>query len=524
MIIESQRRRPWFYILAGLAAILYFAPSFRVLSHERDEGTLIIGAVRVIEGQLPYRDFFEVMGPISFYWLALFFKILGTTWQATRICVLITTTATVVLLIFLARRLDSRHAVAPVIVYVAACFQSWNTVTHHMNSNLAAFASFAIFASYLDQPNPFKLFICGAVTAVTAWIMLPKGLLLLASFVPVLWTQRRTRPLVSKVATLIGGFAVFSAAFLCAYWLEGGLADLLYANWVWPLKHYSKVNSVPYGWHIQHYWWAFQSPTEPVFSQTPGFVVGTAFIIPLLVIIALPLILAGCAARFRRAAFDRITLPYWLTGTALWLSEIHRADIIHIVYGSPLFILLAFYYIRRSDAVWATRGIVIVNVCASLLLLMVPLLSSLVARYPYRTRRGIIYDSAPRDPVLEYLNSHVAPNEPIFVYPYSPIYYFLSGAKNPTRYSILMYDINTNDQFREAVRTLEVAKVRYVVVDRSFMKFSETAFPAYHLPPPEQLIMEPYLKEQYRPVDSPNKDFQILKRKEVIGATEWKSQ
>jgi len=47
------------------------------------------------------------------------------------------------------------------------------------------------------------------------------------------------------------------------------------------------------------------------------------------------------------------------------------------------------------------------------------------------------------DPVLTYLDHHVAPGTEIYAYPYCPMYYFLTATKNPTRRSILLYGYNT---------------------------------------------------------------------------------
>src|SRR5205823_3591889 len=109
------------------------------------------------------------------------------------------------------------------------------------------------------------------------------------------------------------------------------------------------------------------------------------------------------------------------------------------------------------------------------------------------TARGAVYLFRP-DPVIEFLNAHVEPGEQIFAYPYSPNYYFLSGACNPTRYSILMYGINTDSQFRDAVRSLEEKRVRYVIWDREFNDTgARIGWPMYSAPPRERQIMEPYL-------------------------------
>jgi hypothetical protein len=85
--------------------------------------------------------------------------------------------------------------------------------------------------------------------------------------------------------------------------------------------------------------------------------------------------------------------------------------------------------------------------------------------------------------------------EDIFVYPYCPIYYFLSGAENPTRFSILLYHMNTDAQFHEVVRSLQEKAVRYAIWDRTPRIFEN--LPGYSAPPKDRLIIEPYLTEQY---------------------------
>jgi hypothetical protein len=104
------------------------------------------------------------------------------------------------------------------------------------------------------------------------------------------------------------------------------------------------------------------------------------------------------------------------------------------------------------------------------------------------------------DPVLDFLDTHVKPGENIFVYPYRPGYYFLSGAKNPTRFSILLYHLHTDAQFREAVTSLRKKDVRYVLWERDPAVLK--VVPAYSAPPLGRLIMEPYLVSHYRVLKS----------------------
>src|ERR1700722_13903630 len=93
------------YLLYTLCACLYILPFMRLYMLGTDEGILDNGAVRIIHGQVFARDFFEVIGPGSFYWLAAFFKLFGISFMAARICLFITSLGTALLMYFLSRRL-----------------------------------------------------------------------------------------------------------------------------------------------------------------------------------------------------------------------------------------------------------------------------------------------------------------------------------------------------------------------------------------------------------------------------------
>jgi hypothetical protein len=152
--------------------------------------------------------------------------------------------------------------------------------------------------------------------------------------------------------------------------------------------------------------------------------------------------------------------------------------------------------------------------CAVLLVSLNPLVA-LVANHKFTTARGTVYGYGP-DPALDFLRAHVAPGDPLFVYPYSPMYYFLSGARNPTRYFTLTYSLSSDEQFREAVRDIEAARVRYVVWDRSHQGQQRTMLPAFRMPPRDKLIIEPYLTEHYRVMPGSDDKYQFLERKESI--------
>ena len=73
---ESVRQRVRDYFFFTLCTSLYLLPFMRLLLQGTDEGLLVSGAVRIVHGQVFARDFFEIVGPGTFYWLALFFNFL----------------------------------------------------------------------------------------------------------------------------------------------------------------------------------------------------------------------------------------------------------------------------------------------------------------------------------------------------------------------------------------------------------------------------------------------------------------
>ncbi|MGA6993078.1 MAG: hypothetical protein WBX50_04185, partial [Candidatus Deferrimicrobiaceae bacterium] len=93
------------YWMLSLFSTAYLFLFLRILWRVGDEGLVVYGAQRVVEGALPYRDFVEVFGPASFYWHALFFSLLGTKWMVARGVLLFTGATSAVLVYWMTRRL-----------------------------------------------------------------------------------------------------------------------------------------------------------------------------------------------------------------------------------------------------------------------------------------------------------------------------------------------------------------------------------------------------------------------------------
>jgi hypothetical protein len=470
----------------------------RLLLQPPPEGLLVYGAVRIVHGQVFARDFFEVVGPGTFYWLALFFKLFGVTFVATRICLFVTSLGTGLAMYFLSRRICRQYQVLPCILLAGTYFGTlWPTISHHVDSNCFALLSVACMTVWQGRRKDGLLFAAGALAGATTCFLQQKGLLLLLALLLWLWVQRRRRSTsLSSLGAVTGGYISVVGFMLVYFWSRHALWDLFYANVVWPSGHYSAVNVVPYAQGMIRGCWDHFVIAKSGFHWT--IVTATVLITPFLFVAALPALLPALAARYRRNALRREILLYWLCGGALWLSEIHRKDIWHLVFGSPLLIILCIYYLQQYRAKVADLALQVLAISAACLTGF-NLFLALSAR-PLTTRVGTVAVFK-NVPALALLDSKVAPGEEIFAYPYCPIYYFLSATTNPTRYGGLVYNFNAPSQFEEVVRVLEQRRVRYVLWDTHFQAKEVAALlPASARMPRAALIIEPYLESHYKVV------------------------
>ncbi len=506
-------RRCLRYVTVACCALLYLYPFTRFVSGGEDQGSFINGAVRVTEGQVPLRDFFEVTGPGSFYWLAMFLKLFGTNWLATRISLMFTTVAVILLVYYLSRRSPSKFDSLPTMFLLAVSMPVLPSISHHLDSNFFALLSFVALLSWLEDRRPVMILLTGVLAGVTTCFPQPKGLLLLLSCALTVWLLRRGDPgFLPSMAQFLGGYLTVGIFTVLLYWKAGGLADLIYANVVWPLTNYNRVNVVPYGHGLRELFWnSWAASLTAVFSPVPGYGLSGILILPALILLALPVLLVLFGLRYGSLAFTPEMAPYWPVGSAQWISEIHRKDMYHLIYGSPILAILCFRLYRP----WVNHNVLKFVTLSANAAVGFNGLVAVSAQRKTVTRRGPKYTYGHPDAVLEFLNAHTSLGEEIFVYPYRPIYHFLSATRNPTRFGVLLYQFNTEPQFAEVIRSLERSKVRYVVWDRGFaVDMAKGCLPSYRQPREEHLIMEPYLTEHYTVVEKVN-GFQILERREL---------
>jgi len=498
------------YVVFTVLTALYLLPFMRIMLPHSNEGTLIYGAERIAQGDVFARDFFEVMGPGSFYIMALFFKVFGITFLATRIWLFCSSLGIALSVYFLARRVCARNTILPCLVMAGTWFgMQWPSVSHHVDSNLFALLAVVCLAIWEERRYPLMPYAAGLCAGLTAWIHQPKGMLLLIALL--FWclygTSYRTGHVARTGRVLLGFLLVGASA--CAYFISrGALTSLFYANVIWPARNYGAVNKVPYALGIFSEYWHHWAALQGRVAGWP-IALATVLVIPFLLVALIPAVLLLCGPGLMPRQVKPSTLLCLLAGWAIWLSEIHRMDIYHLAFGCPLLLVVCVGLLDEREsrlAKWTLQVIAISAAC----LMTTNLLQAATAR-TVSTRVGTVGVLRP-EPVLQFADEHFQRGEEVFFYPYCPDYYFLTGTRNPTRFSILVYNYNTPAEFQEVVHALEQRRVKWVILDGSFDdRTLKAVFPGVTPVPAKAQIIEPYLQSRYRQI-ARMEGFRILQR------------
>jgi hypothetical protein len=216
------------YLIFAFCASLYFLPFMPILLGNGDEGLLVAGAVRITHGQVLAHDFFEVVGPGTFYWLALFFKLFGMTFVATRLCLFVTSLGTGLAMYFLSRRICKQYQALPCILLAATYFgSSWPAISHHVDSNCFALLTVACAILWQGKRKLGLLFAAGALAGATTCFLQPKGVLLMLALLVWLWIQHRRRSAsLSWLGAVAAGYSSVLAVMLLYFWSRHALCSI----------------------------------------------------------------------------------------------------------------------------------------------------------------------------------------------------------------------------------------------------------------------------------------------------------
>jgi 4-amino-4-deoxy-L-arabinose transferase-like glycosyltransferase len=439
---------------------------------EPDEGIVLQGAERIMAGQIPYRDFFSFYTPGSYYLLAGLFRIFGDSFAVARISLAAVGAICSVVTYVLARRVCSPGiAVFAAVLATTAGAAFRFLVLHNPYSTLGCCLCLYAALRLLETHKASWSFAVGSLASITFLIEQSKGaglVLGLALGIVTLRVVNRTFPLRKSalIASAIGVFWPMAITF--GYFGAHHATNLMVQSWLWPLQHYTQANHVPYGYQN----WSDQS-RDAIFHQGPFWVrvIKIFIVLPNLLLPVLPLIAIGLLGywivRIRGGSCSSSEGTYYVTMcsvlSGLLVSVvIVRADILHFMYLAPLwYVVLAWILgarVVRSELLIAVRVPLVAFTAASFgLLSMAVLFAATGARNHVQTRRGVIATGG-TETGIDYIQSRVAPKGQLMIYPYLPLYNYLTDTRSPIRFDYFQPGMNTPEQAQEIISSLVASK------------------------------------------------------------------
>lgn len=447
------------FLAAGAAVWWLWANRFFL---SLDEGIYLAGAERILRGQVPYRDFFVLTGPGSFWIQAGILGLLGPTLRHARLSLVFDLALLTALVYWLISRLAGRNlALVATAVFFALetrpLFRMY--VNHRWDST--AFALFAVALVFTGTESPrFLTFLAGGIAAaVAAWIT-PSMLALLVLFGVWLLMVKDLRR--QSVPYLLGITSISLLAGVVLFF-QGALAPM-FRNLLWTSAHYPAANAVPYGYG------AIASGglrTVLVGAKVSASVARATGFIAVLLPAVLPLaVYAGwMARRLRRKQMDqreKLATLLMLASFGFVISTYPRWSADQLLFIAPIFYILASYLLsrvltRRFLRI-AAGGLVLALATASLSYSVLHIKSEPAIE----TRIGRVHAAKSDQSIIKLATSRVRPGDSLFVYPYLPMVYFLTGGQNPTPYSFLQPGMMQTPEYEATLSALRTRPPRWV--------------------------------------------------------------
>src|SRR5712692_2766216 len=455
----------------------------RYTGMEPDEGIILQGAQRILNGEVLYRDFFSFFTPGSYYFLTLLFKIFGSTILVARTALVFFGGVYSVVNYLLARRVCSRGSALMVAGLVTLTTLPYRfLILHNWDSTLWTCLALYCVVRLLESSRWMWAFAAGSFASLTFLFEQSKGAgLCLGLGVGLLAITLMNREKPALNGTQLTGLALGLAwpfVLTLAYFGAKHALSLMLADWLWPFQHYSLANRVPYGYQN------WSDSTRHILFGTGSWgvrlitalTISPCFLVPVLPIIGAGLLVYWLMQMGRRRAPQPKCAYYVLLCSALsglLLSVvIVRADIIHFMYLQPIFLLVLAWIADGRDlpgqVFKRVRPFLNAFVLMAFVLFAVALLvRTLTASNKVVTRRGLV--TVPKqDTVIDYVQAHVHAGESILVYPYLPLYYYLTETFSPSRYEYFQPGMNTPQQAQDLLSQLQSRRVRVVLFESSF--------------------------------------------------------
>jgi 4-amino-4-deoxy-L-arabinose transferase-like glycosyltransferase len=390
-----------------------------------DEGIYLEAAARVAQGQ--YRSFFAPTGPGVFWLYGSLFRLFGPSLAISRTLLSCELALICSVIYWLPARCTSRlFAALAAALYLGMLLRSSYQlyINHRWDSNTLAVLAFASLWAGVERQDRKYFLISGILASAAAWTTLPVAIAVAALLIWILFqsTQRK------HARFYCTGVVGVSAVALSVLQHQGALRPMV-LHLLWSAGNYRSPNSVPYGY--------LSGDVTQQFAGGRTTVRTAEALLP-------PLADAGWLLlvwrRKKEIAKVRILASLLAVASAAMLIACYpRFGGHQLLFVTPLFWVFA-----AAAALWTAAA-------------PPPL--------PYRiqTQAGEVECSKKHYILLSGLQRMIKPGDGLFVFPYLPMVYFVTGGVNPTRYSFMQPGMMNADDEASVIADLRAHHPRWII-------------------------------------------------------------
>ena len=324
---------PWvqaaLVVIVALATLSRFTNAYWT-SYHVDSFTMQYDSVRVLHGEVPYRDFFNFPTPGTFWLQALVFGLFGM--KAINATYLLIGTLAVlgVALYLISYALTGRRLVS----WFAPLFVLWGLAPHfpfpyhHWYGITMSSLTVLAMTWWLRAGGWWRLGIAGAASILTGFFVQTQGVMLILAIGAFLVlktameedTPRRLATMLGMRLLIFGAGVVLAALPVLLYFaVVGGLHQLIYDTITWPQHQYAANNNVPFLEDINLWiFWRFDNQllvtSIPMTKEPMRFYTGMAVTLTTIIV---PCVVVLFSARLLLDRLSAIVRHWWRGDEAL---------------------------------------------------------------------------------------------------------------------------------------------------------------------------------------------------------------
>ena len=246
-LVARVRRRslPWF--LLGCSGFLYlhlfrlpWTPLFIAGTQEQ----YLLGGMRMLDGQVIYRDFFDFVAPGTNVIYFVLYKVFGIRAWIPNVMLVVLGVGLVWLTVVISRKImDGARAFLPPLTFLTFFFRFQLDATHHWYSALAVLAALAVI---VEARTPRRLATAAALCGVASFFTQTRGAMAVLGLALFLLWEVRTerlgrRALLKSELILLASFSTATVALYANIIYQAGLARVVNCTVVFLFKYATSI-------------------------------------------------------------------------------------------------------------------------------------------------------------------------------------------------------------------------------------------------------------------------------------------